>query len=63
MMLFYSSLAITLMMWLHVCYCYLNDVDQELIHLVAPHSAFMDPSVPKDTPNRVSLEIRAIVIG
>jgi hypothetical protein len=30
---------------------------------VCPHSAFMDPSVPKGTPSRVSIEVRAIVIG
>jgi hypothetical protein len=30
---------------------------------VCPHSAFMDPSIPKGTPSRVSIEVRAIIIG
>ncbi|PMD40612.1 hypothetical protein L207DRAFT_582798 [Hyaloscypha variabilis F] len=30
---------------------------------LCPHSAFMDPSVPKDTPSRVSIEVRSIVFG
>jgi hypothetical protein len=30
---------------------------------VSPHAAFMDPSVPKDTPERASVEVRVIVIG
>ncbi|KAG9234139.1 hypothetical protein BJ875DRAFT_401632 [Amylocarpus encephaloides] len=30
---------------------------------LCPHSAFMDPSVPKGTPSRVSIEVRAIIIG
>ena len=29
--------------------------------LVCPHSAFIDSSVPKDTPERASIEVRAIV--
>jgi len=29
---------------------------------LCPHSAFIDPSVPKDTPSRVSIEVRAIII-
>ncbi len=31
------------------------------LKLVCPHSAFIDPSVPKDTPERASVEVRAIV--
>jgi hypothetical protein len=34
-----------------------------LMDPVCPHSAFMDPSVPKGTPSRVSIEVRAIIIG
>jgi hypothetical protein len=34
-----------------------------LMDSVCPHSAFMDPSVPKGTPSRVSIEVRAIIIG
>jgi hypothetical protein len=34
-----------------------------LMDEVCPHSAFMDPSVLKGTPRRVSIEVRAIVIG
>lgn len=34
-----------------------------LTDLVCPHSAFMDPSIPKGTPSRVSIEVRAIIIG
>jgi len=30
---------------------------------LCPHSAFMDPSVPKDTPSRVSIEVRSIIFG
>lgn len=30
---------------------------------LCPHSAFMDPSVPKDTPGRVSIEVRVIAMG
>jgi hypothetical protein len=32
-----------------------------IYELVCPHSAFIDPSVPKDTPERASIEVRAIV--
>jgi hypothetical protein len=30
---------------------------------VCPHSAFVDPSVPSDTPRRASIEVKAIVLG
>ncbi|KXX82676.1 hypothetical protein MMYC01_201102 [Madurella mycetomatis] len=30
---------------------------------VCPHSAFVDPSVPLDTPRRASIEVKAIMIG
>lgn len=28
-----------------------------------PHAAFIDPSVPEDTPRRASIELRAIIVG
>ncbi|KAK4043856.1 hypothetical protein C8A01DRAFT_43232 [Parachaetomium inaequale] len=30
---------------------------------VCPHSAFVDPSAPLDTPRRASVEVKAIVLG
>ncbi|KAK2803706.1 hypothetical protein FQN50_006924 [Emmonsiellopsis sp. PD_5] len=30
---------------------------------VCVHSAFVDPSVPSDTPSRLSIEVKAIVFG
>jgi len=34
-----------------------------LTTIVAPHSAFSDPSVPAGTPSRSSLEIKVMVFG
>lgn len=41
-----------------------SDLCWLLIHLpVCPHAAFVDPSVPDGTPERASIEIRAIIVG
>ena len=64
-----SSLGITHLMKLLVSSLSLSRLDCPttsvgcLTDLVCPHSAFMDPSVPKGTPGRVSIEVRAIIIG
>jgi hypothetical protein len=72
MMCFCSSWEIILQMKLHVM---LPSILPPLWHFAAPvlvywlmiqgcpHSAFIDPSVPKGTPSRVSIEIRAILMG
>ncbi|KAF2092917.1 hypothetical protein NA57DRAFT_49296 [Rhizodiscina lignyota] len=40
----------------------LDDTAEDVAKL-CPHSAFMDPSVPADTPERMSIEVRVIAIG
>jgi hypothetical protein len=47
------------------CKCILDlwCLARRLTNEVCPHSAFMDPSVPKDTPSRVSIEVRSIIFG
>jgi hypothetical protein len=31
--------------------------------IVCPHSAFLDPSVPEDTPPRLSIEVKIMIFG
>lgn len=42
----------------------INEIVPLLMALTeCPHCAIIDPSVPKDTPERTSIEVRAIALG